>query len=168
MKGIPGAIALAPGAGPPNLAQHRISEAVPAMFLVYLSRMVCAPDAVPQIVATARAHNAKAGVTGLLLNDRRHFLQVLEGPQRPIADTLLRIACDPRHADLTILVSEPTEARLFTRWTMASQPFADKRSTLAGFVATLADLDRGARLPRLQEFALSQCPPPTGPAEGAA
>jgi len=51
---------------------------------------------------------------------------------------------------------------------MASQPFADKRSTLAGFVATLADLDRGARLPRLQEFALSQCPPPAGPAEGAA
>lgn len=132
------------------------------MFLVYLSRMVCAPDAVEEILAVARARNATRGLTGLLLNDRRHFLQFLEGPRGALADLLIGLAADTRHADLRVLTCRPLSVRLFSGWDMASRPLEDGRSTLAGFAASLETLEADARCDRLQRFALERLGPGPG------
>lgn len=88
--------------------------------LVYVSSAAPGFDADPaEILATSRANNARAGITGLLYSDGRRFLQVLEGEQTAVDATFARIAADPRHRALVILSRRPIEVREFGDWAMA-------------------------------------------------
>ena len=70
------------------------------------------------ILRTARAHNAEAGITGVLLFEGASFLQVLEGRAEDIDPLMERIRNDPRHARPVLLLREPIEERSFGEWTM--------------------------------------------------
>ncbi len=105
---------------------------LPIVSLIYSS--TAAPDfdeaELPQILARSRADNSWLGVTGMLLYADRSFLQVLEG-RSTIVDALVeRIARDPRHRRMTVIVREPIIARLFSDWTMGHPRIT--RSELAG------------------------------------
>ncbi|MCU0906717.1 MAG: BLUF domain-containing protein [Rhodobacteraceae bacterium] len=127
-------------------------------FLVYLSRIGCPPDGIDDIVRTSVVRNAASKVTGALMHDATHFLQFLEGPSTATASTILRIMSDARHDEVTILVCEPTQTRLFSNWQMKHVSLRDRGATLARQMAKLAAEPRPARSLLLQRLALDMGP----------
>ncbi|MBQ0958927.1 BLUF domain-containing protein [Ideonella sp. 4Y11] len=71
-----------------------------------------------QLLLKARMFNASVGVSGVLLHDSRQFLQYLEGPPDAVERVWQRVSASPRHQQLTVLMREPTETRLFADWQM--------------------------------------------------
>lgn len=67
----------------------------------------------------ARQANAPRGVGGLLALRDGLFMQLLEGPA-PVVDALFsRIAADPRHCEVRLLVRAERAAPLLPDWPMA-------------------------------------------------
>lgn len=89
--------------------------------VVYRSRVVQpAPmRALDDIMAVARAQNARWRITGALGFTGRTYVQFLEGPAESLDSLLERLRSDPRHTDLTILTRGPAAGRLVAGWTMA-------------------------------------------------
>jgi len=70
------------------------------------------------MLATARRRNPEAGVTGALLFNEDWFVQILEGTRAAVFETYERIATDPRHEAVELLVDRVHAARLFPEWSM--------------------------------------------------
>lgn len=89
--------------------------------LVYISTASAAIDrgSLDAILTNASAKNPADGITGVLCASRDHYLQVLEGPVRPVLSLYLRIMADPRHHDPTLLSISLVAGRLFDQWAMA-------------------------------------------------
>lgn len=71
-----------------------------------------------ELMRQARINNARDHVTGLTLYRRGEFMQVLEGTPAVVATTMSRIARDPRHTNVTIVLRETLAARRFSSWSM--------------------------------------------------
>jgi hypothetical protein len=96
-------------------------------FLIYVS---IASDALGteellDILRVSRENNTRDNITGLLLYKDRRFMQLLEGPQRAVCDTYARIARDPRHRDVTVLLEKETNDRDFADWSMGFKEIDD-------------------------------------------
>ena len=59
------------------------------------------------------AHNRAHEITGVLLCDGVYFLQVLEGKRLAVEKLYQRIVGDPRHDEVTTLLSSPVPRRIF-------------------------------------------------------
>lgn len=70
------------------------------------------------ILEQSRHNNALDGITGLLWSDGQHFLQVLEGPEQSVSETMGRILSDERHSAIVVLKDEPITERQFGTWSM--------------------------------------------------
>lgn len=68
------------------------------------------------IIASGHKHNPSAGITGALVFNEHAFVGVLEGDRRRVSAALLRIAADPRNANLTILSAGAVDERRFDDW----------------------------------------------------
>jgi hypothetical protein len=66
----------------------------------------------------ARENNQAGDLSGLLLYDRGHFFQWLEGPDQALGHVWNKIRADERHAELRVLADQPIPTRLFSGWTM--------------------------------------------------
>ena len=89
--------------------------------LVYCSRATAGVDAsaVDNIIASARRHNPKHGITGMLVFGSGVFMQWLEGPHDNITALMALLRNDPRHQDIVQLSeSEEVRERLFPDWDM--------------------------------------------------
>ena len=75
-------------------------------------------DDVEAILRTARECNAIEGITGLLIFNGAHFMQVVEGSSQAIDDLVERLRRDRRHSALEIRDERAIEERLFPDWTM--------------------------------------------------
>ncbi|NJC42698.1 hypothetical protein GGQ87_002993 [Brevundimonas alba] len=94
--------------------------------LVYRSRALW-PDpetAMDDILRDSLWNNARGRITGALGFSGRTYVQLLEGPTASLDDLLAKLAADPRHTDLTILVRAPVSGRLVPGWTMARADLA--------------------------------------------
>ena len=87
--------------------------------LFYLSRSLCSPGEVNHILVSARRHNLRRGVTGLMLFSGGHFAQLLEGPPEALRETMAAIDADTRHTAVTRLVEGRMAQRRFKDWSMA-------------------------------------------------
>ena len=67
---------------------------------------------------SARESNAIEGITGLLVFNGTHFLQIIEGAADAIADLVERLQRDPRHSGFEIRDQHQVEARSFPDWSM--------------------------------------------------
>jgi len=87
--------------------------------LIYVSRPLgYDPQQLADILTVARARNAAADVTGMLVSRWDLFVQLLEGPRQAVEETFARIRRDIRHVEVTLLRLEPAEERLFPGWEM--------------------------------------------------
>jgi hypothetical protein len=74
---------------------------------------------IQEIAEQAASHNARKGLTGVLVTTGRMFLQVLEGPTAEVDALYDRILADDRHQDVLLLSSQPhVTERLFPDWYM--------------------------------------------------
>lgn len=78
-------------------------------------------DDLLQILAHARQHNAEQGITGLLLFQDGHFLQVLEGEAAPIRALFKQICKDERHHRIALLFEEFVSQHQYPDWSMGFQ-----------------------------------------------
>ena len=97
-----------------------------------------------ELLQTARANNAKLGLTGMLLYAEGSFFQVLEGPADVVDALYAKIESDHRHAHMTLVIREPIPKRCFDAWTMGF--YKASREELAGMsgVNDFFDKDRTA------------------------
>jgi len=74
-----------------------------------------------ELLTDARKHNASVGVTGLLLFQGGHFLQVLEGDAAAVRGLFKRICADQRHDTIALLFEELVSEPQYRDWSMGFQ-----------------------------------------------
>jgi hypothetical protein len=70
------------------------------------------------MLLTAADRNARRSITGALCFADGKFLQLFEGARPVVSALFTRIANDPRHTQLELLLCEPVTTRLFSDWSM--------------------------------------------------
>lgn len=119
------------------------------------------------ILDVAAARNPPAGLSGALCWSGTHFLQLLEGPGEAIDALLDRIARDPRHDEMRILLRLADPHRLFPGLGMVrveagaiGAAALRDRDAIAGWEYLDAVLDAHARV---MASAPHASPPPSHP-----
>jgi len=74
--------------------------------------------ALTDLLGIARIHNARYGLTGMLLYSDGSFFQVLEGDPESVDRLFSTISRDKRHEQITMIIREPIAHRSFGNWTM--------------------------------------------------
>lgn len=96
---------------------------------------------IDRIVESARRLNARNHITGFLLATAGAFAQILEGDEVQVAETYGRIAADPRHGGLRLLVEAPIERRCFARWSMGLAERDETTSFIFGLYGITPEVD---------------------------
>ncbi len=89
--------------------------------LIYRSRAThpMMNDQLRALLDTARAHNARDGITGCLVYVAGNFMQLLEGPAAAVQSTFDRISTDQRHQNVTVVLDTERSHATFNNWWMA-------------------------------------------------
>ncbi len=97
---------------------------MPLQALVYCSKAIpgLTFDQIDDLAKDAAAHNAIAGVTGVLLTDGKRFLQYLEGPEEGLALAYSRIINATSHQGVVELGRSEGGGRRFPFWSMRWLP----------------------------------------------
>lgn len=77
-----------------------------------------APEELVELLRTVRELNTRAGLSGMLLYCSQSFLQMLEGDADALEATYARVAVDPRHQNLRLLMDAEVATPLFPDWSM--------------------------------------------------
>jgi hypothetical protein len=83
-----------------------------------LARIDLQTSDLENIHTTARELNAIDGITGLLVFNGTHFLQIIEGEGSAIDDLVERLRRDPRHNGFEIRDRRRIEKPSFPEWSM--------------------------------------------------
>jgi len=83
-----------------------------------LARLDLDASDLESIHRTAREVNALEGITGLLIFNGTHFLQIVEGAPNAIDDLVDRLRRDSRHSALEIRDQRQIAERSFPDWSM--------------------------------------------------
>ena len=79
------------------------------------------------ILTSARINNPLQGLTGVLIFNGSHFLQILEGVEPAIDELLGRLKVDRRHSNISVRDERPITSRAFPDWAMAYMQLEDGR-----------------------------------------
>lgn len=72
-----------------------------------------------ELVQASQDRNAVHGLTGAMIVARGHFAEILEGPAEAVSATMERIARDPRHCEVKVVLSRDIAQRQFADSPMA-------------------------------------------------
>ena len=121
-----------------------------------LARLDLQESDLEDIHRVAREQNALDGVTGLLVFNGTHFLQIIEGSEKAIEDLIERLRRDPRHSGFEIRDRRKVEARSFPDWSMelvrVKASYFEARDTIAGRIPESVPEAIRARLFRMTEL----------------
>lgn len=94
-------------------------------FVIYASSatMPMTPEEFEAFRKRVVANNRAQGVTGCLLYQDGHYLQMLEGREEVLAVLIERIRRDSRHRDVTVVMQGPIKHRVFRDWGMVFHGF---------------------------------------------
>jgi hypothetical protein len=76
---------------------------------------------IESILFTARKHNIRNEITGMLIASEKRFTQILEGEESKVRETYDRIKLDNRHYASVILRETEVTERQFGEWSMTSR-----------------------------------------------
>lgn len=71
------------------------------------------------ILSSAQRNNAKVNVTGFLIFDGAHFIQLLEGKKGDVEAVFRKIEGDARHSAVEPLLQDTKPTRSLSNWAMA-------------------------------------------------
>ena len=121
-----------------------------------LARLDLQTSDLEDIHRSARELNALDGVTGLLVFNGTHFLQIIEGAHDAIEDLLARLRRDPRHSGLEVRDRHRIEARSFPDWSMelvrVKAGYFEARETIAERLPDTVPEEIQLRLFRMTEL----------------
>ena len=121
-----------------------------------LARLDLQDTDLEDIHRSARDHNALDGVTGLLVFNGTHFLQIIEGSEQAIEDLVERLRKDQRHTGFEIRDRRKVEARSFPDWSMemvrVRASYFEARDTIADRIPEAVPEAIKARLFRMTEL----------------
>jgi hypothetical protein len=131
--------------------------------LIYVSSATRDMDGteIRRLLDSSVAHNLANEITGMLLYSRGCFMQVLEGSESAVEETMSRIYKDPRHYGIIVMSKVKVLAREFSQWSMGFHGIhADDVETWPsyapffehGFNAALIGAQRGVALEMLKAF----------------
>ena len=108
-----------------------------------------------QLLTYSRETNLRNDITGILLYHDGNFLQLLEGPQRQVQETIQRIQRDTRHKGIIPLLTRSYPKRSFEGWSMGYVRCTESKfnPTLPGF-SVLLEKDS------IQDFEMDHIPSP--------
>ena len=133
--------------------------------LVYVSQaheQVCYTD-IQKILVVSQKNNIDNNVTGLLLYQDHHFLQILEGDEDQVMLIMARVIKDRRNHHLRVLIESQSNKRIFESFPMVFYDGDTDQSTsdlVMKIFATALDKTKNEKeilLQMLQCFRLS-CP----------
>jgi hypothetical protein len=105
---------------------------------------------------TALQLNALDGITGLLVFNGTHFLQIIEGANNAIEDLVQRLRRDARHSGFEVRDKHSVEARSFPDWSMelvrVTASYFKARDTIAERLPLTVPEGIRARLFRMTEL----------------
>ena len=109
--------------------------------LIYKSRRKpnCGAEEIDKILESAQKNNAKVDVTGVLLYDRQHFIQCLEGPSDKITSLYDHIKQDSRHHQVHMIAYGPSKGRVFPAWAMGGKSMEGESLQI---ISNLSEEDR--------------------------
>lgn len=112
--------------------------------LVYMStpKRSLSSAEISGILAAATRNNGRNEITGILIQDRKRFLQYLEGNQQKVEETFARISMDSRHHAIFRLKSGIIDRRQFPGWSMASKTVDEDRSLTDAVKELVRNCDR--------------------------
>ncbi len=120
--------------------------------LAYSSVIVDRTDvAFQSILERSRLNNKWAGVSGVLLRDKTSYFQYLEGPRGAVAECMLKIARDPRHTQVTFMLSRPTQVLLFDGWSLSQARLPNRKKSIAPFAKMLLKNDEADRAALIEQ-----------------
>ena len=134
---------------------YRVAMTLKSLTYTSLARLDLDADDLNAIHQSARRLNALDGITGLLVFNGTHFLQVVEGTPAAIDDLVGRLRRDRRHSSLEIRDEREVEARSFPDWSMelvrVEADFLQARDTIRDRVPDSLAGDVRDRLMRMTE-----------------
>ena len=121
-----------------------------------LARLDLQASDLEDIHRTARDQNAIEGITGLLIFNGTHFLQIIEGSAEAIEDLIEKLRRDPRHTGFEIRDRRKVEERSFPDWSMelvrVKASYFEARDTIADRIPDSVPEAIQARLFRITEL----------------
>ena len=121
-----------------------------------LAKLDLDADDLNDIHRIARHLNSLDGITGLLVFNGTHFLQIIEGAEPAIDDLLARLRRDPRHSGLEVRDERMVEARSFPDWSMelvrVNADYFEARDTIQERVPATVNDEVRDRLHRMTEL----------------
>lgn len=132
--------------------------------LIYVSTATSelSPKETRHILDASVRHNMRQHLTGLLLYSHGSFMQVLEGDQAAVDETMSRIGSDPRHHNISLMSRSPIASREFGKWAMAFRGIRAPEEAIlpsyapffrCGFNAQVMEAKPGLALEILHQFA---------------
>lgn len=96
------------------------------------------------VLLRSRRNNRRLALSGMLIYRDGYFLQAIEGPEAELRERMTRIADDPRHSDIAVLLEEMIDERMFPAWTMGFQETdAEAGDPAPGLQAVFDDIAAG-------------------------
>ena len=109
--------------------------ALKSLTYTSLARLDLEASDLEAIHRTAREVNALEGITGLLIFNGTHFLQIVEGAPNAIDDLIERLRRDPRHNGVEVRDEREVAERSFPDWSMelvrVSASYFDAKDTVS-------------------------------------
>ena len=72
----------------------------------------------------AKQKNKKINVTGCIVYANNKFIQLIQGPKKAIIDLYEEIKADQRHYNVTTLLEQATDHKIWSDWSMAMLDFS--------------------------------------------
>ena len=109
-----------------------------------------------ELERSSREWNARNDVTGFLVFNGIHFLQLIEGGEEVIDDLVERVRKDPRHTGFEIRDRQKVERRSFPGWPLevvrVNASYFEARDTIADRLPDTVPEAIRARLLRITEL----------------
>ncbi len=107
--------------------------------LVYysISNIEATSKNMADILVQSRQLNSKKNITGCLLYHDKIFLQLLEGEKEVIKNLFKTIKKDKRHSNVTLIMEEELEERMFPSWSMAFHELNSNEAEVNQFIENI-------------------------------